>query len=206
MVRAALPCFCEACGGPLAQRFVESENRARIVCARCGLIAYRNPTVLVTTIVASGDRVLLCRRSDPPMEGRWSLPGGYVECGESLEEAAARETLEETGIRLNPRELRLHALSTLPEISEVYVGFLAHAPDDAEPTSGPECTQVGFFAEAAVPWGEFTYSDVALYLRLYFREQHSGDHAIHFSRLDARGVLRSAYHISSIEDVHRSRG
>ena len=199
------PRFCGLCGGPLVQRLIESEQRVRPVCAQCGTIAYRNPQVLVSTIVGAADRVLLCRRAVAPAAGRWATPGGFMECGETLEEAAARETLEETGVRLNPRELRLHTLSTLPELSEVYVGFLATVSEHTDPVCGVECTEVKFLTEAQVPWTELAYPDIDGYLRTYFRERRSGAHAIHFSRLDAAAVVSKAYRIAEVEEVHRQR-
>lgn len=186
-------------------RFVESEQRMRCVCEQCGTIAYSNPRVLVNTIVALGDRVLLCRRADPPAAGRWVLPGGFVESGETLEEAAARETGEETGVRLDSRELRLHAVVTLPEISEIYVGFLATVAEPANLVCGSECTEVRFFSEADVPWTELSYADIGVYLRIYFHERRSGAHPIHFGRIDAASVVNKAYRIADIEEAHWQR-
>ena len=199
------PRFCGMCGGALVERLAPSEQRLRATCSQCGAIAYRNPQVLVSTIVAVGERILLCQRAQAPAAGRWTLPGGFMECGETLEEAAARETLEETGVRLSPRELRLHAVSTLPELSEVYIGFLATLAEPQGLVCGSECSEVRFFEEAAVPWAELTYPDVGEYLRKYFRECQRGEHAIHFSRLDAAGVVSSAYRIAGIEFVRRQR-
>jgi ADP-ribose pyrophosphatase YjhB (NUDIX family) len=54
--------------------------------------------VAVGVLVLDGDRVLLVQRAKPPMVGRWTVPGGKVELGESLEEAALRELREETGL------------------------------------------------------------------------------------------------------------
>jgi ADP-ribose pyrophosphatase YjhB (NUDIX family) len=204
-VGASAPIFCSQCGGPLVERFVDFERRSRAVCAQCGSIAYRNPRVLVSTIVAAAEEVLLCRRAVAPAAGRWAPPGGFLECDEALEEAAARETFEETGISLNPRQLRLHAVSTLPEISEVYVGFLAEVSERPELVCGLECAEVRFFREDAVPWADLAYPDIGNYLRRYFRERRSGEQAIYFSRLDAAGVSSSVYRISAIEETMRLR-
>lgn len=177
----------------------------RLICTRCGAIAYSNPHVLVNTIVASGDRVLLCRRANPPSAGLWALPGGFVESGETLEEAAARETLEETGVRLDPAELGLHAVVSLCEISEIYVGFLATIAEGTDLLCGPECADVRFFSEADMPWTEFSYPDIGVYLRIYFSERRNDAHAFHFSRLDAANVIDKAHRIASVEEARWQR-
>jgi ADP-ribose pyrophosphatase YjhB (NUDIX family) len=189
----------------LVERFVDVEQRVRRVCARCGEIAYHNPQVLVSTIVASGDRVLLCRRASPPAAGRWVLPGGFMESSETLEEAAARETREETGVRLDPHELRLYAVATLPEISEVYVGFLATVGGHTELVCGSECAEVGFFSETDLPWTEVAYPDIGAYLRLYFYERRSGAHVIHFGYLEDARVVDISHRIAEVEEACRPR-
>ena len=189
----------------MLDRLVESEQRVRRVCAQCGTIAYSNPQVLVNTIVASGDRVLLCRRAGPPAAGRWALPGGFMESGETLEEAAARETCEETGVRLDAGELRLHAVVSLPQISEIYVGFLATVAEHTDLLCGSECTEVRFFSEADVPWTDLSYPDIGVYLHIYFRERRSGAHEMHFSRLDADSVVDKIYRIADVEEARWQR-
>lgn len=202
---ALTPRFCQVCAGPLVERLLQSEQRLRPICVQCGAVAYRSPHVLVSTIVGVDDRVLLCRRAYAPAAQRWGLPGGFLECGETLEEAAARETFEETGVRLDAAALRLHALSTLPEISEVYVGFVAALSEPSALVCGPECLDVRFFAESEVPWDELTYPDVAAYLRLYFRERQSAELGVHFCRLDSSGTLRHTYQIAGSFDVRTVR-
>lgn len=199
------PRFCAQCAAPLVERQVEADQRLRAVCSACGVIAYENPRVIVSTIVALQDAVLLCHRAHPPAAGRWALPGGFLECGESLQEAAARETYEETGVRVSPRDLSLHVVSALPELAEVYVGFRTELSEPAALACGSECLAVRFFDESTVPWSELSYPDVAEYLRVYFRERREATHAVHLTRLDTSGVEGSAYRIASVENTLRLR-
>ena len=193
------PRFCSSCGGSLVERLID--QRPRHVCSACNTVAYRNPHVVVSTLVCANGRVLLCRRAQPPAAGFWALPGGFMECGEALEEAAARETFEETGVRLDAHDLRLHALSTLPDISEVYAGFHVALDREPVPACGPECAEVRFFGESEVPWDDLAYPEIGNYLRVYFAERAAGAFAIHVSRLDLASVVGHTYRIAGVDDV-----
>src|ERR1700676_2811009 len=85
------------------RRIPDGDNRERMICADCGHIDYQNPKVVVGAVVVSGDKVLMCRRAIEPRRGFWTLPAGYLELGETLEEGAAREAMEEAtaGIRID---------------------------------------------------------------------------------------------------------
>lgn len=126
-----------------------------------------------------------------------------MECGETLEQAAARETFEETGVRLDPSQLHLHAVVTLPEISQVYVGFLATTDEQTTLICGPECTEVRFFSEADVPWDELAYSDIGAYLKDYFGERRIGTQIVHFGRIDSASVISKSYRIADVTEVRR---
>jgi ADP-ribose pyrophosphatase YjhB (NUDIX family) len=63
------------------------------------------PLVGVGAIIIEGDRVALVKRGHAPLQGRWSIPGGLLEVGETLRTAAVREALEETGLTVEPGEL-----------------------------------------------------------------------------------------------------
>src|SRR5579862_4216356 len=197
--------FCSQCGGPLMKRFIDPERRSRAVCVDCGSIAYRNPLVLVSTIVATAGKVLLCRRAAPPAVGRWAPPGGFLECGEALEEGAARETWEETGVQVNPQDLRLYTVFTLPDICEVYIGFVAEVSGLPDVICGPECAEARFFQEDDIPWSELAYPDIGNYLRRHFGEQRVGERMVHFGRLDATTVISRSYRVSAVEARQRPR-
>jgi putative glutamine amidotransferase len=97
-VGMALAHYCPQCGAPLSTRFVHARERA--VCAFCGYVHYVNPIVAAGTLVHQDDRILLIRRGVAPGLGKWALPSGYAEIGETPEDAAIRETLEETGLQV----------------------------------------------------------------------------------------------------------
>lgn len=119
-MRKVTPNFCGSCGGPLQHRVPELDTRPRPVCTVCGEIVYGGPAVLVTTLVIAEDSLLLIRRGTRPYVNKWAPRGGFVETGESLENAAVRELREETGLELKREQLTLHEMVSLPEINQIY--------------------------------------------------------------------------------------
>lgn len=93
--------FCPLCGGALAREPVAPDYREHAVCTRCRFVFYLNPKVVAGTIPEQDGRVLLTRRSIDPGRGLWTFPGGFVDFGESVTDAAIRETYEETGLRVD---------------------------------------------------------------------------------------------------------
>ena len=91
--------FCLYCGGTTIKK--HEDNVRRDFCPSCNSYFYENPLPVVSSIVESSRRILLVKRGRPPSKGRWCLPSGFAEAGESIEEAALRELVEETGIRKN---------------------------------------------------------------------------------------------------------
>ena len=91
--------FCPHCGGAFNARILKEGEPARLVCDACGFVFYLDPKVAVGTIIRTADdEIVLCRRAIEPGYGRWVFPGGYVDRGEKLEEAAIREAREECGL------------------------------------------------------------------------------------------------------------
>src|ERR671925_869555 len=88
--------YCLHCGAALAPR--EIEGHYRPACSACGWVYYVDPKVAVAVLIGRDGKLLLNRRAIEPGLGKWSFPSGYVNRGEVLEEAAAREVQEETGL------------------------------------------------------------------------------------------------------------
>lgn len=163
--------FCAFCGGPLSVRVPQGDDRPRHVCDACGEIHYQNPKVVTGCIPVWQDKVLLCRRAIEPRFGLWTLPAGYMELGESVQEGAAREAREEANARV--RILDLYTTLSLPHINQVYMMFRAELLDlDFAP--GTESLEVALFGEAEVPWSRFAFPVVAETLRFWFSDRVGG--------------------------------
>ncbi|MEA2197536.1 MAG: hypothetical protein QOJ25_1587 [Solirubrobacteraceae bacterium] len=141
--------FCPRCGQPADVDFPRS-----IACTHCGYSAYFNPKPVAAAIPIDDEgRVILLRRGFEPGQGRWTFPGGFVDLGESVEEAARRETDEELGIAI---ELgRLVGVYSRADERVVLIVFLARAL--GPPHTTPEATEVRPFAQAELPWEELAF-------------------------------------------------
>jgi ADP-ribose pyrophosphatase YjhB (NUDIX family) len=144
--------FCPTCGSGLDRKFVELEGRDRLVCP-AGHIHYENPNVVAGTIPVRDGRVWLLRRSIEPRTGFWTFPAGYMELGESAEEAAARETLEEIG--LDVKLTGLLNVYSRPEAVAVFIVYLATA--EGEAIACDEALEVRAFAPHEVPWEDLAF-------------------------------------------------
>jgi ADP-ribose pyrophosphatase YjhB (NUDIX family) len=176
--------YCSECGQPTTRQWIAEDNRERYVCDACGTVHYDNPRIIVCCIVHRRDEILLCRRACDPGRGQWSLPCGYLECGETLEAAAARETSEETGVTVDPEILELYAVTNMTEIAQVAVTFRAELKESHPLRPGPECLEVAFLTEAAarekdVAWREAIGSGP----ERFFAELRSGDFTIQLATL-----------------------
>ena len=150
--------FCSACGAANPSRIVVAQGIGhRYHCGVCNVTHYQNPRVVTGCIVTWEDCVLLCRRSIDPCRGLWTLPAGYLEIGETLEQAAAREVKEEAGAIIS--DTRLFAVYDLPNVGEVYVLYLASLSD---PTyhAGPESLDVRLFHVGDIPWHALAFTMV----------------------------------------------
>lgn len=149
--------FCPACGTRLGRVTVEGRDRRH--CPACDVVVWRNPAPTAGVVVRDGDRVLLARRGQGPREGRWTVPGGFMEVDETAPEGAARELREETGVFVAPGDLRLLATHHNPEgrVPTVLVRYVV----DREATSGEP--EGGSDADAARFWSREALADLEMH-------------------------------------------
>ncbi len=136
--------FCPICGTSLTLRHDGQSHRPS--CEACARFYYSNPVPAACCFVAEGSRLLYAQRAVEPCRGQWSLPGGFVELGETSEEAVRREMLEETGLVV--REVRLVGVSTKQSRisgAVMVLGYEALAWE-GEPSPDSDAMALQFFA------------------------------------------------------------
>jgi len=117
------------------------------------------------------DRILLCKRSIEPKHGKWTVPAGYLENGETITEGAKRETFEEACARVE--NLEPYALMSIAYISQVYLIFRGQLMDtDFAP--GAESSEVRLFSEGEIPWDDLAFMVIQETLRRYFKDWQTG--------------------------------
>ena len=174
--------FCSACGAPVNLRIPVGDTLPRHVCDACGVIHYRNPRMVVGALPEWEDRVLLCRRAIEPRHGKWTLPAGFMENGETVAAAAIRETLEEACARI---ELgAMYTLISVQHVNQVHVIYRSRLLDlDFAP--GTETLELRLFREDEIPWDEIAFRTIAITLKHYFTDRRSGQYRFRTEDLTA---------------------
>lgn len=173
--------FCSACGAAVELRIPDEDSRPRHICTACGIIHYQNPRMVIASLPEWEDKILLCRRAIEPRHGYWTLPGGFMENGESTGAAAIRETLEEANARI--ALIDLYSMYSLPYINQVHLLFRARLLDlDFSP--GPESLEVRLFTEAEIPWDELAFRPIRYSLEHFFAERRKGCFSLHVGELE----------------------
>lgn len=138
----------------------EGDNRERPVCRDCGHIDYQNPKIVVGAVVAHGGKVLLCKRAIEPRRGFWTLPAGYLELGETTEEGAAREALEEAEAEIALEGLlAVYSISRIGQVQMIYRARFAD-PDNPRFAAGDESLEVRLFDWDEIPWDQLAFPTV----------------------------------------------
>jgi ADP-ribose pyrophosphatase YjhB (NUDIX family) len=168
--------FCSFCGAGVSQKIPPGDNLPRFVCDTCQTIHYQNPKVVAGCIPEWEGQILLCRRAIEPRTGLWTIPAGFMEIGESTEQAAIRETAEEANAEIDA--VSLYAVFSLPRISQVHVLFRGTMRSPAY-KAGAESLEVKMFNPTDIPWDELAFPVVHEALARYVRELESGTFTVH---------------------------
>jgi ADP-ribose pyrophosphatase YjhB (NUDIX family) len=160
----ALLNFCAQCGAKVRLQVVAGDDRLRFVCDGCHTIHYENPKMVVGTIPVMDKTILLCRRAIEPCRGKWTLPAGWLENGETVSGCALRETQEEACAEVD--DLQPYVLANLPFINQVYF-FLRARLVNTTFHAGAESLEVKLFSPEAIPWDELAFSAVHDTLRFF---------------------------------------
>ena len=171
---------CRQCGASVVYRLPDDgDTKHRAICTACATVHYENPLNVVGTVPVwgeDGEQVLLCLRNIEPRRGKWTLPAGFMELGETTAEGAHRETIEEAGatIEMGP----LFTLMNVSRVGQVHMYYRARLLSDRfEP--GIETIEARLFTEDQIPWDEIAFRTVRETLECYFADRQRKSFGFH---------------------------
>ncbi|MDP1655502.1 MAG: NUDIX hydrolase [Hylemonella sp.] len=168
---------CRNCGIAVVYRIPDDgDTKERAICPACATIHYENPLNVVGTVPYWGDKILLCKRNIEPRFGKWTLPAGFLELGETTAQGAARETHEEAGAQI---ELEgLFTVINVARVGQVHMFYRARLlSDQFDP--GFETIEAQLYAEDEIPWDEIAFRTVKETLERFFADRRRGQFQIH---------------------------
>ncbi len=179
MVRPPLK-HCRECGAAVAYRLPDDgDTRHRAICTQCHTVHYENPLNVVGTVPVwgeHGEQVLLCKRNIEPRWGKWTLPAGFMELGETTAEGAARETDEEAGAQFEIQDL--FSVMNVARVGQVHLFYRARLLSP-EFNPGHETIEARLFTEDTIPWDEIAFRTVKETLERYFDDRRKGHFRTH---------------------------
>lgn len=175
--------FCSQCGSRVRLRVPEGDSFPRHVCDSCEAIHYDNPKVVVGCVPEAGDHILMCRRAIEPRRGYWTVPAGFMENGETLQQGAARETLEEAIATVEIGDL--FAIVDVVHAHQVHMMFHAQMVGD-EFGAGLESLEARMFLEEEIPWQDIAFPSVRFSLEKWFEDRRTGSRRLHHTAFDRR--------------------
>ena len=158
--------FCPMCAATLESRLLKVTEPPRLVCPSCGFVFYLDPKVAVGTIIRMEDgRLVLVRRAIEPGYGLWVFPGGYVDRGEQILDAALREAREESGLDI--RIDRLVNIYSYPGTAPIIIVYAATMVG-GELCTDDECLEARLFSADEIPWDALAFRSTTDALREYY--------------------------------------
>jgi ADP-ribose pyrophosphatase YjhB (NUDIX family) len=187
--------FCSYCATRLRSKVLPGDTTARPWCPQCESAHYENPTILVAVFLYTGKKLFWTRRGIEPFAGKWAVPAGYVECGESLQQAAARELFEETRVRVEPDSLVPMSISSVLPIDQVYMVFRGEVSSELEAQNTTETLEWGWFSRAQAPWNQMAHPESRPLVEQVYDAVESGDFFMRVGRMGADGSHHRVYQL-----------
>jgi ADP-ribose pyrophosphatase YjhB (NUDIX family) len=163
--------YCSNCAAPVKHIVPPDDDRRRFVCPACGVVHYQNPRLVVGSIPVWQDKILLCLRDIEPRRGKWTLPAGYLENGETVKEGARRETHEETGAKVV--QLEPYLLFDIVHIHQIYLMFRTQLAGP-EYHRTKESAEVRLFSERQIPWDDIAFPAIKKSLACFIADRAKG--------------------------------
>lgn len=180
--------FCPACGQPVTLKVPDGDHLPRHVCTACATIHYDNPRIIAGCVIEVEGKILLCKRAIEPRYGFWTVPAGFMENGESVQQGAAREAMEEALAHVQIGSLL--AIVNVLRAHQVHIMFRArlHPADPRQPAFGvgPESLETKLYGESEIPWPELAFLSVEFALRRYLEDRRAGLERVHFRDIERR--------------------
>lgn len=168
--------YCSYCAATVSFTVPSGDNLPRHVCDACGVIHYQNPKIVAGCIPTWDGKILICKRAIEPRYGKWTLPAGFMENGETVAQAAARETVEEAQARVV--DLELYGLFNIPHVNQVYIMFRGELQKPSF-AAGAESLDVRLVDEHEIPWEELAFPVIKRTLDLYLEDRRRGSFGNH---------------------------
>ncbi len=175
--------FCNQCGARVELRVPPGDHLSRYICEACGTIHYQNPRLVVGCVPEYEGRLLLCRRAIEPRRGFWTVPAGFMENNETLQQAAARESQEEAlaDVEIGSLVSIVHVLHA----HQVHVFFRAKLRTPSF-GPGPESLEVELVRPEDIPWPDLAFPSTEFTLHRYLEDRAAGREQHYFTQFDKR--------------------
>ena len=156
--------FCPKCGAELVLRRLKDHEPERMVCKECEFVLFRDPKLAAGTVFQQDAKLVLLKRAIEPGYGKWVFPGGFVDRGETVKDAAIRETREEANVDVGLRGLiDVYSYPGSPVVVVVYAAEIL----GGDLKAADETQEVKMFDPTDIPWGELAFPSTREAVKAY---------------------------------------